>query len=78
MMDQAFIDAFEPERRSEYARQQTRRKLHSTTQTHNRPKLHPTTLIHTPQLAGRSPLPSAREIDVALQFKYGATRYGDR
>ena len=66
MINQAFIDAFEPERRSEYACQQTR------------PKWHPTTQTHTPQTCGRSPLPSAREIDAALHVKYGATRYGDR
>ena len=78
MINQAFIDAFEPERRSEYACQQTRPKGHSTTQTHTRPKWHPTTQTHTPKPAGRSPLPSAREIDAALHVKYGATRYGDR
>jgi hypothetical protein len=66
MIDQAFIDAFNPERRSEYARYQARPKGHSTTQT------------HTPKPAGRLPLPSAREIDVALHVKYGAARYGDR
>ena len=78
MIDQAFIDAFEPERRSEYARQQTRPKRHPTTQTHTRSKAHHTTQTHTPQPAGRSPLPSAREIDAALHVKYGAARYGDR
>ena len=77
MINQAFIDAFEPDRRSEYARQQTRPKGHSTTQTHTRSKAHPTTQTHTPQPAGRSPLPSAREIDAALHVKYGATRYAD-
>jgi hypothetical protein len=78
MIHQAFIDAFEPERRSEYARQQTRPKGHPISQTHTRPKAHPATQAHTPKPPGRSPLPSAREIDAALYVKYGATRYGDR
>ena len=76
MIDQAFIDAFEPERRSEYARQQMRPKRHPSTQAHTRPKWHLTT--YTPKPADRSPLPSAREIDAALHVKYGAARYGDR
>ena len=50
MIDQAFIDAFEPERRSEYARQQTRPKRHPTTQTHTRSKAHPTTRHTRPNL----------------------------
>jgi hypothetical protein len=66
MIDQAFIDAFKPERRSEYARQ------------HARPKLEPVTQTRAPAPTRRSPLPSAREIDVSLQAKYGAMRYGDR
>jgi hypothetical protein len=78
MIDQAFIDAFEPERRSEYARQRTRPKGHRTTQAYTRQKAHPTAQTYTPKPAGRSPLPSAREIDAALHTKYGAARYGDR
>jgi hypothetical protein len=66
MINQAFIDAFEPERRSEYARQ------------HARPKARPATQTDSPEPARRSPLPSAREIDAALQIKYRAARYGDR
>ena len=66
MIDQAFVDAFEPERRSEYARQ------------HARLKATPVALAYAPEPARRSPLPSAREIDAALQTKYGAMRYGDR
>ena len=78
MINQAFIDAFEPERRSEYARQQRRPKRHRTMQAHTRPKVRPTTQTHPPQPADRSPLPSAREIDAALQLKHGAARYRDR
>jgi hypothetical protein len=75
MINQAFIDAFEPERRSEYARQQRRRNRHRTMQAQTRPNAHPITQTHPPQPAGRSPLPSAREIDTALHVKYGATPY---
>jgi hypothetical protein len=64
MIDQAFIDAFEPERTSQYARQQAR------------PKTNPATRTPVPELTLRSPLPSAREIDTALHVKYGAARYG--
>jgi hypothetical protein len=66
MINQAFIEAFEPERRSEYARQ------------HARPKAKPATESDAPEPTRRSPLPSAREIDAALQVKYGAKRYRDR
>jgi hypothetical protein len=66
MIDQAFIDAFEPERRSEYARQHAAMKAKPAIQT------------HAPEPTRRSPLPSAREIDAALRVKYGATRYADR
>jgi hypothetical protein len=66
MIDQAFIDAFRPERRSEYARQHTLPKADRATQT------------QAPEPMRRCPLPSAREIDTALHVKYGATRYGDR
>jgi hypothetical protein len=66
MINQTFIDALEPERRSEYARQQARPRANTATQ------------AHAPEPMWRSPLPSAREIDAALQVKYGATRYGER
>jgi hypothetical protein len=66
MIDQAFIDAFRPERRSEYTRQ------------HQRPKGDRATQTHAPEPARRCQLPSAREIDTALHVKYGAARYGDR
>jgi hypothetical protein len=64
MINQTFIDTFKPERRSEYARQQARPNT--------------ATQVHAPESTQRSPLPSAREIDAALQVKYGATRYGER
>jgi hypothetical protein len=60
------IDALEPERRSEYARQ------------HLRPKVKPATQAVAPEPMRPSPLPSVREIDAALQVKYGATRYEHR
>jgi hypothetical protein len=66
MIDQAFIDRFQLEPRSEYARQ------------HPRPKAEPATETRAPEPARRFPLPSAREIDAALQVKYGAGRYADR
>ena len=66
MIDQAFIEAFRPERRSEYARQHVRPRAERATQT------------HAPDPTRRCPLPSAREIDAALYVKYGAARYGDR
>jgi hypothetical protein len=66
MIDQAFIDAFQPERRSEYARQ------------HARPMAQRAIQTDAPEPARHCPLPSAREIDAALHVKYGATRYGDR
>jgi hypothetical protein len=66
MVNQVFIDAFKPERRSEYARQHARTQVEAVTQRHG------------PEHARRSPLPSAREIDAALQVKYGANRYGNQ
>ena len=66
MIDQAFIDAFRPERRSEYAHQ------------HARPKAERATQTHAPEPTRRCPLPSAREIDAALNVKYGAARYAER
>ena len=66
MIDQAFIDAFRPERRSEYAGQ------------HARPKAERATQTHAPGPTRRCPLPSAREIDAALHLKYGAARYAER
>ena len=66
MIDQTFIDAFEPERRSEYAHQ------------HLRPKVKPAIQADAPEPTRPSPLPSVREIDAALQVKYGATRYEHR
>jgi hypothetical protein len=66
MIDQAFIDSFQPERRSEYTRQ------------HARPKEERATPTQGPEPTRRCQLPSAREIDTALHVKYGAARYGDR
>ena len=66
MINQAFIDAFEPEQRSEHARQ------------HARPKAKPATQTDVLESKRPSPLPSVREIDAALQLKYGATRYEHR
>jgi hypothetical protein len=66
MINQAFIDAFEPERRSEYARQRPRLKVQ------------PAPHAAAPEPTRPSPLPSVREIDSALQVKYGATRYEHR
>ena len=65
MIDQAFIDAFEPERTSEYTRRQARR-----------PKTKPATETPVAELTRRSPLPSAREIDTALHVKYGSALRG--
>jgi hypothetical protein len=69
MINQAFIDAFEPDRRSEYARQRPRLKVKP---------MKPATHAEAPGPARTSPLPSVREIDSALQVKYGATRYEHR
>jgi hypothetical protein len=66
MIDQAFIDGSQSERRSEYARQ------------HKLPKAERATQTQAPEPTRRCPLPSAREIDAALHVKYGAARYGDR
>jgi hypothetical protein len=59
---QAFVDAFAPDRRSEYARQ------------HPLIKAKPAIRTDAPKPDRRSPLPSAREIDAALYVKYGTTR----
>jgi len=66
MIDQTFIDAFEPERQSEYARQ------------HPPPTMKPASRADAREPARPSPLPSVRDIDAALQVKYGATRYEHR
>jgi hypothetical protein len=66
MIDQAFTDAFRPERRSEYARQDTHPKAERAIPT------------QAPEPTRRCQLPSAREIDTALRVKYGAARYGHR
>jgi hypothetical protein len=55
MINQAFIDAFEPDRRSEYARQHARRKAKPVTQTG-----------HVP---GRDPLRSAGPIAQRLKIQ---------
>jgi hypothetical protein len=63
MQERAFAAICEPEPSSEYVRQQAQ----------------PTTVVeaHRPDHAKprRSPLPSVREIDAALERKYGAPRY---
>jgi hypothetical protein len=62
----AFATIFEPHPNSEYARQRARsRRLPS-----RRVRLNAKPPRH-------SPLPSASEIDAALQRKYGARRYGE-
>jgi hypothetical protein len=60
---QAFAAVFEPEPNSEYAQQQAQPT--------------PVAKPRRPNCANarRSPLPSVREIDDALQRKYGATGY---
>jgi hypothetical protein len=60
-----FAAIFEPHPNSEYARRQA--------------QLTPVTKAPYPAYAKprRSPLPSASEIDAALQRKYGARRYGE-
>ena len=63
MHHQAFVDGFEPDPKSEYPRQRAQTENRSVSRTaESRPKK-------------RSPLPSAREIDAALDAKYGAPRY---
>ena len=61
----AFAAIFEPHPASEYAKRQA--------------QLTPVTKARYPDYADprRSPLPSASEIDAALQRKYGARRYGE-
>jgi hypothetical protein len=67
MIEQAFTDAFEPEPRSQYARRDARQKAMPRAKfAGQRPR---------PEPPRRSPLPSAREIDAALEAKYGALRY---
>jgi len=58
---------FEPDSRPQYARQhaQPRAKLAAPPP-------------RAPEPNRRSPLPSAREIDAALEHKYGAKRYRGR
>ena len=63
MQQRAFAAIFEPEPNSEYAKQQAQS---TTTAKARRPD------FVKPR---RSPLPSVREIDAALERKYGATRY---
>ena len=63
MQQRAFAAIFEPEPNSEYAKQQAQSM---TTAQARRPDY---------VNARRSPLPSVREIDAALERKYGATRY---
>jgi hypothetical protein len=58
----AFAAIFEPHSNSEYARQA---QLTPVSKAPHPDHAHPR----------RSPLPSAREIDAALQRKYGAQRY---
>jgi hypothetical protein len=60
---QAFAAIFEPEPDSEYAQQQAQSVAvaKARRQDHANPR--------------RSPLPSVREIDAALERKYGAPRY---
>jgi hypothetical protein len=60
-------EGLEPEPRSEYARQHARQGAM------RRAKL--VGQRRRPEPLGRSPLPSAREIDAALEAKYGTLRY---
>ena len=63
MHHQGLVDGFEPDPKSEYPRQQAQNENRSVSRTdESRPKK-------------RSPLPSAREIDAALEAKYGAPQY---
>jgi hypothetical protein len=85
---QAFIDAFEPDRRSEYAREHPSTKAKPAIRArslkpdrrseyareHPPTKAKPAIRTHAPEPARRSPLPSVREIDAALHVKYGTTR----
>jgi hypothetical protein len=63
MQQRPFAAIFEPEPNSEYVRQQTQRAPGAK---RRRPDY---------ATARRSPLPSVREIDDALERKYGAPRY---
>jgi hypothetical protein len=83
---QCFIDAFEPDRRSEYARQHlpTKAKPAIRTRTPEPDRRSEYACQHPPTKARpairtepdrRSPLPSVREIDAALHVKYGTTRF---
>jgi hypothetical protein len=56
------VDVFEPDPKSEYPRQRAQPRTEALVTQPSRPKK-------------RSPLPSAREIDVALEAKYGTARY---
>jgi hypothetical protein len=62
MRHQAFVDGFEPDSKSEYPRQRAQPRTEALVAQPSRPKK-------------RSPLPSAREIDAALEAKYGAPQY---
>jgi hypothetical protein len=66
-MHQAFVDTFEPDPRSECARQHAEPRASQVQQA-----------VHSPRASEpkpRSPLPSVREIDAALEAKYGAPRW---
>jgi hypothetical protein len=85
---QAFVDAFAPDRRSEYARQHPPTKAKPAILTHapkpdrgseyarpHSPTMaKPAIRTYAPKPDQRSPLPSAREIDAALHVKYGTRR----
>jgi hypothetical protein len=66
-MHQAFVDAFEPDPRSESARQHAKPRASQVQRAVHSP--------HAPEPKRRSPLPSVREIDAALEAKYGAPRW---
>jgi hypothetical protein len=62
MHHQAFVDFSEPDLQYDYSRQRAQSRTEA--------------LVAQPSGSKkRSPLPSVREIDAALQAKYGARRY---
>ena len=84
MLREDFIAILGPQRLSEYGRLHAPQRLKRVAKLIARPRARHKTLRRgtksptaplSPELTRRSPLPSVREIDEALERKYGASRY---
>ena len=80
MLREDFIAILGPQRLSEYGRLHAPQRLKRVAKLIARPRARHKTLRRgtkspTAPLTRRSPLPSVREIDEALERKYGASRY---